>query len=300
MTIVQLQVFAAAAKFNSFTKAAESLAFTQSAVSQMIQSLEKELGILLFNRSHQGIILTRDGESMLKHAELILRTERTMKEEALAAVELQTGNVRIGAAPDIACRFLPALEASFKQSFPRAELVLFEGDSEEINDWITSGIIDIGVTMFPDPGLCTVPLITGEMVVILPEEHPMAQADSLSLEQLREQGFIMPGDSDLQRKLLSRYSCIDVRIEVKDIYTIQAMVKEELGISILPDFYISRRIPKLSVLPLKPAIPQDIVLAWNSGDRLPALAGEFIKNSLEDGSILNRQGKGATSVTAGA
>lgn len=61
MTILQLKVFAAAAKFNSFTKAADNLAFTQSAVSQMIQSLEKELGVLLFHRSHQGIALTRDG-----------------------------------------------------------------------------------------------------------------------------------------------------------------------------------------------------------------------------------------------
>lgn len=282
MTIVQLQVFAAAAKYNSFTKAAEGLAFTQSAVSQMIQSLEKELGVLLFHRSHQGIVLTRDGENMLKHAELIVRTEQIMKEEALLSAELQTGNLRIGAAPDIACRFIPELTASFKQSFPKVELVLFEGDSQEINHWISSGIIDVGVTMFPEPQLCTVPLITGEMVVILPENHPLGQEGSLSLEQLRERRFIMPGDRDLQKLILSRYSCIHTTIEVKDIHTIQAMVQEGLGVSILPDFYISRRIPKLSVIPLKPSIQQGIMFAVNNHDCVSALAREFIRNSLED------------------
>lgn len=282
MTILQLKVFAAAAKFNSFTKAADNLAFTQSAVSQMIQSLEKELGVLLFHRSHQGIALTRDGENMLQHAELILRTEQLMKEEALLASELHSGNLRIGATPDIACRFIPALTASFKQSFPKAELVLFEGDSEEINNWITSGIIDVGVTMFPDPLLCTVPLITGDMVVILPEKHPLGKEGSLSIDQLGERCFIMPGDEDLQNLLLSRYSCINVTLEVKDINTIQAMVQEDVGISVLPKFYISSRSPKLSVIPLMPPLTQEIVLAVNNNDSVSGLAREFIRNSLED------------------
>lgn len=280
MTLLQLQVFAAAAESKSFTKAAKQLAFTQSAVSQMIQSLENELGVLLFHRSRQGIMLTSDGESILKHAQLILQTIRSMKEEASRAAGMQSGTLRIGAAPDIACRFIPELSVHFKQLFPKAEIVLFEGESEEINNWVTGGIIDIGVTMFPDPRLSAVPLIKDEMVLILPEHHPLAGESFISLEQLGERCFIMPGDKDLQKLLLTRSSCFNVTIEVKDINTIQAMVQEDLGVSVLPKFYISRRSTRLSVIPVQPSFSQEIMLAVKNNDGVSPLAQEFIRSSL--------------------
>ncbi|MFF2911820.1 LysR family transcriptional regulator [Paenibacillus sp. NPDC057934] len=280
MTILQLQVFAAAAEAKSFTRAAEDLGFTQSAVSQMIQSLEKELGILLFHRSRQGIVLTENGEAMLKHARLILHTTQVMKEEAALAVQMQAGSLRIGATPDIACRFVPELSEAFKQSFPGSELVVFEGESEEINEWIASGVIDVGITMFPDPQWHSVPLIRDEMVVLLPENHPLGQESFLNFEQIKEQCFLMPKDEDLRNLLLSSHSGFNVVMEVKDFNTIQAMVQEGLGLSILPRFYISRLGAKLPAVSFAPALMQEVVMAVKDEINIPRLAAEFMRLAL--------------------
>jgi DNA-binding transcriptional LysR family regulator len=280
MTLLQLQVFATAAEAKSFTQAAETLGFTQSAVSQMIQSLEKELGIILFHRSRQGIMLTDTGEGMLKHARLILQATDVMKEEASLAAEVQSGSLRIGATPDISCRFLPELNECFKASFPKVEVVVFEGESEEINDWIANEIIDIGITMFPEPAWHTVPLIRDEMVVILPDNHPLAKEPFLSFEQINARSFIMPRDEDLRKLLLSCYPEFNIMMEVKDFNTIQAMVQKGLGLSILPRFYISRLGARLPAIPFAPALIQEVVMAVKDKLNVSRLAAAFISTSL--------------------
>ncbi|WP_255688988.1 LysR family transcriptional regulator [Brevibacillus sp. AF8] len=126
MTLTQLQVFVTAAKAGSFTRAAEEIGFTQSAVSQMIQSLEKELGVSLFQRSRSGITPTSIGERMLSHARDILNITSCMTEEANVARGISSGTLRIASIPSVASRFLPGLLGSFRKRFPAVDILLWK------------------------------------------------------------------------------------------------------------------------------------------------------------------------------
>lgn len=275
MTLAQLQVLIAAAKAGSFTRAAEEIGFTQSAVSQMISSLEKELGVSLFHRSRSGITPTSIGERMLQHARDILQITACMTQEAASARNLDAGTLRIAALNSVASRLLPGLLGDFRKRYPSVEIVLFEGKNDEINNWIASSVVDIGITVHPDPDLQTLPLIRDLMMVILPETHALCQEPQLSFSQIEERCFIMPRDTCVKNMLNENGICPKSTFEVGDISTILTMVQEYIGVTILPELYIPQTVPKVVAIPLVPPITRQLVLAVRNWQTISPLTAEF-------------------------
>ncbi|QRG66315.1 LysR family transcriptional regulator [Brevibacillus choshinensis] len=275
MTLAQLQVLIAAAKAGSFTRAAEDIGFTQSAVSQMISSLEKELGVSLFHRSRSGITPTSIGERMLQHARDILQITACMTQEAASARNLDTGTLRIAALNSVASRLLPGLLGDFRKRYPSVEIILFEGKNDEIDNWIASSVVDIGITVHPDSDLQTLPLIQDLMMVILPESHPLCQEPLLSFSQIEERCFIMPRDACVKNMLHNNGIYPKSTFEVGDISTILTMVQEYIGVSILPELYIPQTIPKIVAIPLDPPITRQLVLAVRNWQAISPVTAEF-------------------------
>ncbi|WP_228728216.1 LysR family transcriptional regulator [Brevibacillus composti] len=281
MTLAQLQVFVAVAEAKNVTKAADTLGFTQSAVSQMIQSLEKELGIPLFHRSRKGVIPTNIGERMLRQAREILRITACMKQEAAAAQGIETGTLRIGAIHSVSTKMLPGLIGSFRKRYPQVEIVLFEGEYEEVNTWINSSVIDVCFTTAPGKEMEFVPLATDQMMVFLPEDHPLQHAPYLTFSDLRKNCFIMPKDDCIKKLLQENGLSSTVTFEVRDVTTILAMVQEWVGVTILPQLYMPEVLPKVVSVPLRPVITRELVISVRSFASVSPMAAEFILHSQE-------------------
>ncbi|AWX57598.1 LysR family transcriptional regulator [Brevibacillus brevis] len=279
MTLTQLQVFVAAAKAGSFTRAAEEIGFTQSAVSQMIQTLEKELGVSLFQRSRSGITPTSIGERMLAHARDILNITSCMTEEANVARGISSGTLRIASIPSVASRFLPGLLGSFRKRFPAVDILLLEGDSDEISNWLHSSVVDIAFTVMPDKEMQTLPLLQDEMMVILPDTHPLKDSQTLRFSEIAERCFIMPKDGCIRKMLQENHITPTVTFEVREVYTILTMVQEYIGVTIMPELYMPPVIPKVVAIPLSPPITREVVLAVRNWQSISPLTAEFAVHS---------------------
>lgn len=279
MTLTQLQVLVAAAKAGSFTRAAEEIGFTQSAVSQMIQSLEKELGVCLFHRSRNGIVPTSIGERMLQHARDILTIASCMTEEANLARGLASGTLRIASIPSVACRFLPGLLGSFRKRFPEVDILLLEGDSDEIDNWMNSSVVDIAFTALPGRELQTIPLLSDEMMVILPDTHSLKDRAALRFDEIAKYCFIMPKDGCIKKMLHENGITPAVTFEVREVYTILKMVQEYIGITIMPELYMPADLPKVIAVPLVPTIRREVVLAVRNWQTISPLTAEFALHS---------------------
>ncbi|MGE5704058.1 MAG: LysR family transcriptional regulator [Clostridia bacterium] len=279
MTLAQLQVFIAVAETRHFTRAAEALGFTQSAVSQMIRSLETELGVTLFHRSRNGISPTSIGERMLQHAREIVHITSCMKEEASAAQGVETGTLRISSIHSVSNKILPGLIGSFRKRFPQVDIVLFEGGYEEINSWINQSVVDVGFTTLPEKDMTVFPLTRDEMMVFVAEEHALKDEPFLTFSHIKNNCFIMPKDDCIQKLLRENGLQSHVTFEVRDASTILAMVQERVGVTILPELYIPEVLPRVVGIPLRPKITRELVIAIRNSQCMSPMVAEFILHS---------------------
>lgn len=117
MTLTKYEIFNKVAELNSFTKAAEVLGFTQSAVSHAISSLEKELSFPLFIRNHSTLTLTKNAEELLITVRKILYYNNMLKQEVAAINGFQKGTVRVGVFSSISKNWIPGILKKWRKSF---------------------------------------------------------------------------------------------------------------------------------------------------------------------------------------
>lgn len=279
MTLLQLQVLIAVSEHKNFTKAAESLGFTQSAVSQMINNLEKELEIVLFDRSRRGITTTNIGKRMVKHARDILRITSYMREEANAARGMEAGTLRIAVISSVSPKILPGIISSFRKLFPQIELVLFEGSNEEIQTWLADSVADVAFMTVPDKKFHAFPLLRDQMKVFVSNYSPLKEEEYLTFEQLTGKCFVMVKDSGIKSLLQEHGIVPDITLEVQDPITILSMVQERVGVTILPELYVPEVLPKVTAIPLRPAITRELVIAVRDQSDISPVVAEFIVHS---------------------
>lgn len=116
----------------SFSKAAEEMGYSQSAMSQMIASLEKELGTRLIHRSRYGIELTLEGRELYPKIEQLLTAYQAVLEKNDEIRGLETGTVRMGTITSISAHWLPDIIKEFQEHYPQVEFVIHQGDYTSI------------------------------------------------------------------------------------------------------------------------------------------------------------------------
>ena len=138
-----LHTFVAVADNGGFTRAADVVHRTQSAISMQMRRLEKHVGVALFERSGRNLVLTSEGEQLLTYARRIL----TLHREALASLQQPdlTGLVRIGTPDDYVMRFLPSILARFAQTYPRVQVEVRCEPSTQLLDTLANGELDLAL-----------------------------------------------------------------------------------------------------------------------------------------------------------
>lgn len=199
MKLQQLQVFIAVAREKSLRAAARSLDLAQPSVTRIIQELEEDVGVSLFNRSVRGVDLTEFGVALQRRASQILEDMQRAREELVQIQGSMLGRVAFGATSSIALTLLPATIKRFRQKAPDAELVLTEVNFRQSMHRLRDGTLDL-IASHVLPGVIDeevlqgIPLLNTDFVVMARKGHPLANARTLS--DLLDAEWITPIASD--------------------------------------------------------------------------------------------------------
>jgi DNA-binding transcriptional LysR family regulator len=277
--------FIKAIETGSFTKAAEELGYTQSAISQMVHSLEEDLSTTLILRSRTGITLTPDGEEFLPFIKNICNSHRKLKEKQKEMKGLQSGLIRIGTFSSLSCHLLPGLMKDFKEQYPAVHFELHQGDYTDISNWIKEGTVDFG---FVNPkavsNLTTIPLQEDDMLAVLPVDHPLAKQKKVSLKDLIMDPYLLLDEGEISEPLtIFNQNNFEPNIQyrVHDDYSIMSMIELGLGISILPELVLYRCPYNIVTKKISPPVVRTISLAYKDKRVLPIASRYFIDFIIE-------------------
>ena len=268
-------------ELGSFTKTAEELGYTQSAISQMIQSLESELETTLLLRSRSGIELTADGKELLPYIYNICNSYHNLSEKLKEMHNLQSGVIRIGTFSSISCHWLPQLIDEFHKTHPGISFELHQVvEYNEMADLIQNGHVDFGF-LTPDAAGSHphIDLDEDQMMAVLSANHPLASQNTVTLEQMANEPYILLDEGDINEPLSyfrSNHLEPQIRYRVHDDYTIMSMVELNLGVSILSQMFLQRSSYNLAVRPIEPPVKRTISLSFRHMETLPTAARHFI------------------------
>ena len=206
MRLVQLRYFLAVCKYGNFSAAAESCYVTQPAVSTAIRELEQEYGISLFHRRKKQLELTEEGRWFCQRAEFIL-SYITATEEQMRIYALNKRYLRVGVAPMIGGSFFYSVFDQYIKENPQIHIDLLEAGSLQVWQWVKDGIVDIGVQLLdflPSDTFETVKLFDTELVFCVSNAHPLANRNSVSIQDLADQKLILLKEDSYQNKLLKK------------------------------------------------------------------------------------------------
>ena len=269
----------------SISAAAESLGYTPSAISQLVASLEKELGLKLLVRSQKGVKPTPEGETMIPAFRAYLAREREIYQIASELKGVITGNLSIAAYPSAATCWLPEIVRRFKSEYPGIQINIMESVRENIFRSFEQNTADMAIMVYSEPMPYEwTPLIELPVLAALPEDHPFADKKSFPLKECENNDFIL-GSWGKEVEILDIFKKNNVHPDIKyttyDTPATLAMVRMGLGISLVNELsarYWNEHIVKL---PLDP--PQTVMfgIAIPSRENLTNAAKKFLQCAID-------------------
>lgn len=274
MDTKKYEVFVKTVEEASLTRAAESMHLTQSGVSHIIASIEEEVQLPLLKRTRTGARLTPEGEKLIGFIREIVRQEKLLKKEAERMHELAAGTIRIGTFTSVATHWLPAMMMEFQKEYPQIDFQLFNGDYHDVDRWVSDGSVDIAFITLPTMLKCrVVPLYEDPLAAIFPKGHPLAAQSVCRVEDVAKEAFISlleASNHDARRALDAVNMKANVRFRTKDDYAVIAMVRQGLGVSIMPSLLLRGNGENIEIRPIDPPVSRTIALAIAGDDPGPA------------------------------
>lgn len=281
MTFTQLEIFSVLAKVGSFSRAAAALGITQSGVSHAIKLLETELGVSLLNREGGSLALTDVGTRLLSRANDILQQKEALQQEASLEQGIARGTLRIasfGATSSL--RILPALMAQFQRVHPLVEVQIDEVVDEVVVQWLLERRVELGFVVLPDERFDTLPLVTDELVAVLPASHPLASKKTVSAKDFHNRPFIRTsaGSGPHIDQFLGAQGAIPKTLfRFEQLTSMMGFVAQGDAIAIAARLALPDAPAGLVYRSLQPRWPREIALAALSFDRLSPAARAFIE-----------------------
>lgn len=264
-----------------FTKAAETLNMTQSAVSHAIANLEKEVGFPLFIRNKNSVALTPEGKLLSEHVEAYIAAEDRLQNQIHALNKLEQGTLRVGSFTSASARFLPKILKIFDLRYPHIKVEIYDEDYDRIKVKLKQGLIDVGFLIedYITEDHYAKACFKDEMVIVVPFSHDFQGVEALPLKAIENYDFIMPdNDQDFYlKKLLSQnHVHPNVKFKFQLMSTVFSMVEEGLGITLVPDSTLLKRSHNVDILSLDPPLYRTIHLVANQGQmRSPVVKAFF-------------------------
>jgi LysR family hydrogen peroxide-inducible transcriptional activator len=249
MEFHQLRYVCAVAETGSFSRAAERCQIAQPSLSQQVLKLEEDLGIRLFDRLGRSICLTEAGQAFIPQARSILEQIEVARSSVVYKNTDVRGSVSVGVIPTVAPYLMPRYTAAFAKKYPEAKLRIVEETTPVLVKNLRDLSIDLAILALPlrHKDLEQFSIHTEPLFVVVPKNHPHAHADSLALNELRGDPFVMLRDGHCFRDL-SIAACTHARItpniafESGQFSSLLGMVAAGVGISLVPEMAIDRNV----------------------------------------------------------
>jgi DNA-binding transcriptional LysR family regulator len=274
LDLKRLRVLAEVAREGSFSAAAETLYLSQSAVSQQVATLEREVGMALLERTRNGPKLNDAGRVLVCHAEAALARLEEAEHELKAIAGLEGGELRLASFPSASATLLTEALAEFGARHPAVSLTVTEAEPEESVPKLRAAEVDLAIVfdypMLPSEAderdIERVLLLTESMHLALPSSHPLAEAETVRLADLADEAWlcgVCPSSCSDVVKRACREAGFDPRIafESDEYQVLQGYVAAGLGFTLLPDLALPTLHPDLVVKPTDPKAPERRVWA---------------------------------------
>lgn len=250
MELSQLEVFLAVAREHRFSRAAEKLYRTQSAVSQTIHKLEDELGEALFDRSSRDGILTDAGKVLYEYAEKLINLRSEANESLAELRELQKGKLVIAANEFTVLYLLPVL-AEFRRLHPMIKITVERALGSHIPDDVLRYKSEFGVLSYEpaEPDLHSLVVYLDELVFVVPPKHPLAAAPKVSIRQLGVESFVAHiVSSPYREKVIQLFETLKTPLhmdaELPTLQAIKQFVAMGNGVALVPGISVENEIAR--------------------------------------------------------
>lgn len=287
-TIKQLRYFVAVAEKGTVSGAAHSLSISQSAVTESIKELERDLGIALFERHSRGLRITHKGNQFLRHSSSILSGVSQARRAFDDGANVTKGELHLGVTSLMAGYVLSDILARYRRACPDVKVTAIEDNGEYLEHLLIGGELDVVVMVISDlrdrDALQTEILEVSPYRLWLPLGHPLSTAESVELSDLAEEPMIVLTIDEIEeatQKLLSVMGRRpDIAFKTRSVEAVRSLVATGAGLALLPDLAYrpwsleGDRIESRDVSGALPVV--QVGVAWRKGSGLSDAARDFI------------------------
>jgi DNA-binding transcriptional LysR family regulator len=249
MDIRQLDMFRAVAEEGSFTRAAQRLHVSQSAISRQIKLLEDELGGLVLHRGARRVTLTHPGELLLRMASRVQQDMQEVVSQISDTHELRRGTLTLAGGMTVCMYILPRLLKRYRSLYKQVDLRVASGSAEEIQRMLSSHEVDLALMTLPVVArdLEVLPVLKEEMVVVTAPGHPLSRKRAVEAAELGRFPLIVYEPGSNTRKVIDQFFIeeqipMEVAMETENVEIIKAMVAAGLGVTLIPYMSIAREL----------------------------------------------------------
>jgi LysR family transcriptional activator of glutamate synthase operon len=289
MELRHLRYFCAVATHLSFREASRDLLVAQPALSQQVRSLERELGVTLFDRSSRPIGLTDAGAAMLVHARRILADVSLATDEVRRLASPPQATLTVGAMQYLAHLDLPDLVASFQRSRPEIELRVRVGNTLELMTMMKDEEIDVAICHLDEHGLesgfAAHALRTERLVLITAMNNPVGEPETVQIKSLEHTPFVMFRAGASIRSAVEDAAAREgfvprVVMESADLATGLELVARGLGVAVVPRSFALHEADRVRHAELGPVpLSRTVALVWPGGTPMAQPLSHFIDHA---------------------
>lgn len=243
MTIQQLEYIIAVDKHRHFGHAAESCFVTQPTLSAQVSKLEKELEVILFDRSKMPVIPTEIGVQVIEHAKRVVSESKGIYELLLQLKGDVSGVIKLGIIPTLAPYLLHRFIKGFLEKYPKVKLQVEETVTEEILRKLKNDELDLGVVVTPldEPGIVEKPMFYEKFYAYLSKDHQLLKKDTLNVQDLESDDMWMLQQGHCFRDQVfklcnqTKFQRMNFHYESGSLEGLKNMVNQYKGITLLPE-----------------------------------------------------------------
>ena len=277
----KLEALLVSADLGSFTKAAEVLGYTQSGLTHMMNSLEREIGFPLLDRGRHGVRLTEEGERLAPLMREFLRTGTALNDAVAQLSASRSETIHTAAYASLAMHWLPAIIQAFRAENPSVDVdIRMADDVDAPYKLLSQGKMDVIFVSRQEPGAYDwIHLKDDAMYAVLPQDYPTGERAAFPLHEFDGKDFLMPAQGfakDVLRIFGREGVHANIQPTVVDDAAVVSMVEHGLGISMMTELTLKGRTGHVLTLPVEPAASRELGLAVRSLSDAPEIVRRFI------------------------
>lgn len=277
----QIQYFVAVAEQGAVSRAAQRLSISQSTVTEAIQELEADLGIVLFERRAQGVELTLSGHYFLRHAQKILSdvadARRAVREDRAPLA----GRLALGVTPLVASYVLSDLMARFRRAYPAVSVEIVEDGRDYLEHLLVGGELDVAIVVLSGgavtQGLHVEVVDVSRSRLWLPLGHALSAREEASLRDIAGEAHILLTTDEIAETVEAAWRRLGLKpvvaLRTRSVEAVRSLVATGAGVAILPDLIYrpwSLEGDRIEVRQIAEDLPPvEVALLWRRGSTLP-------------------------------